>query len=98
MEAAGQTALLLVWDNASWPISQEVRAWLAANAGRERYRDVGERGHGLEGQRAAGLDRAQTKAVDDRTARIVFQQPRVTQLVDGTKGVHAMIPKSIFLK
>ncbi len=31
LAAAGKTALLLVWDNASWHISQEVRAWIAAH-------------------------------------------------------------------
>ncbi len=29
--AAGKTALLLVWDNASWHVSQEVRGWIAAH-------------------------------------------------------------------
>lgn len=29
--AAGKTALLLVWDNASWHISREVRSWIAAH-------------------------------------------------------------------
>ena len=28
---AGQTALLLVWDNASWHLSREVRGWIAAH-------------------------------------------------------------------
>ena len=28
LAAEGTTALLLVWDNASWHISQAVRAWL----------------------------------------------------------------------
>jgi hypothetical protein len=31
LAAAGTTALLLVWDNAAWPLSQEVRAWLGAH-------------------------------------------------------------------
>jgi hypothetical protein len=31
LAAAGQTALLLVWDNASWHISQEVRRWIATH-------------------------------------------------------------------
>jgi transposase len=31
LAAAGKTALLLVWDNASWHLSREVRAWLAAH-------------------------------------------------------------------
>lgn len=29
--AAGKSALLLVWDNAAWHISREVRAWLRAH-------------------------------------------------------------------
>jgi transposase len=31
LAAAGKTALLLVWDNASWHLSQEVRTWIAAH-------------------------------------------------------------------
>ena len=31
LAAAGKTALLLVWDNASWHGSQEVRGWIAAH-------------------------------------------------------------------
>jgi hypothetical protein len=31
LAAAGKTALLLVWDNASWHISAEVRSWIAAH-------------------------------------------------------------------
>ena len=31
LAAAGKTALLLVWDNASWHVSQEVRTWIAAH-------------------------------------------------------------------
>jgi DDE superfamily endonuclease len=31
LAAAGRTAPLLVWDNASWHISQEVRGWIAAH-------------------------------------------------------------------
>jgi len=31
LAAMGKTALLLVWDNASWHISQEVRTWIAAH-------------------------------------------------------------------
>jgi hypothetical protein len=30
----GKTALLLVWDNASWHVSQAVRAWLKAHTRR----------------------------------------------------------------
>jgi transposase len=29
--ARGKTALLLVWDNASWHLSQEVRSWIRAH-------------------------------------------------------------------
>ena len=29
--AAGKRALLLVWDNASWHLSQEVRTWIGAH-------------------------------------------------------------------
>ena len=31
LAAAGKTALLMVWDNASWHVSQAVRAWLKAH-------------------------------------------------------------------
>jgi transposase len=31
LAARGKTALLLVWDNASWHISKEVRAWIRAH-------------------------------------------------------------------
>jgi hypothetical protein len=31
LAAAGKTALLLVWDNASWHVSREVRDWIAAH-------------------------------------------------------------------
>jgi hypothetical protein len=31
LAAQGVTALIVSWDNASWPISQEVRAWLRAH-------------------------------------------------------------------
>lgn len=31
LAAAGKRALLLVWDNASWHLSKEVRAWLRAH-------------------------------------------------------------------
>jgi peptide/nickel transport system substrate-binding protein len=40
-----------------------------------------------------GLDRAQTKAVDDKTARIVFREPRVTQLITFNIGV---LPKHVY--
>jgi len=31
LAAQGKTALLLVWDNASWHVSQAVRAWIHAH-------------------------------------------------------------------
>jgi DDE superfamily endonuclease len=31
LESEGKTALLLIWDNASWHVSQEVRRWLRAH-------------------------------------------------------------------
>lgn len=31
LAAAGKTALLLVWDNASWHVSREVTAWIATH-------------------------------------------------------------------
>jgi transposase len=31
LEATGKSVLLMVWDNASWHISREVRAWLRAH-------------------------------------------------------------------
>jgi len=31
LAAEGKTALLMVWDNASWHVSQAVRAWLKAH-------------------------------------------------------------------
>lgn len=40
--ARGKTALLLVWDNASWHISAEVRAWL-----RQHNRHVKQTGQGV---------------------------------------------------
>lgn len=40
-----------------------------------------------------GLDRAQTKAVDDRTARVVFREPRVTQLITFNIGV---LPRHVY--
>jgi len=42
-----------------------------------------------------GLDRKQTKAVDEKTARIVFQQPKVTQLITFNIGV---LPKHVYEK
>ncbi len=40
LAAEGKTALLLVWDNASWHVSQAVRAWLKAH-NRRAKRDGG---------------------------------------------------------
>lgn len=42
LAARGKTALLLVWDNASWHLSKEVRGWL-----REHNRSVKQRGSGV---------------------------------------------------
>jgi peptide/nickel transport system substrate-binding protein len=42
-----------------------------------------------------GLDRAQTKAIDERTVRVVFQQPKVTQLITFNIGV---LPKHVYEK
>lgn len=42
LEAAGKRTLLLVWDNASWHISQAVRAWL-----RDHNRQVKHAGRGV---------------------------------------------------
>jgi hypothetical protein len=39
----GTTALLLVWDNAAWHISREVRAWLRAHNRRVKATGVGAR-------------------------------------------------------
>jgi transposase len=39
LQAAGKTALLLVWDNAAWHISAEVRAWIRAHT--QRGKQVG---------------------------------------------------------
>jgi len=36
LAAEGKTALLLIWDNASWHISQQVRAWIKAHNRRVR--------------------------------------------------------------
>jgi hypothetical protein len=36
LAAAGKTALLLVWDNAAWHLSKEVRAWIGAHNRRVR--------------------------------------------------------------
>ncbi len=37
LAADGKTALLLVWDNASWHISQRVRAWIRAHNRRVKH-------------------------------------------------------------
>lgn len=42
LEAEGKTALLLIWDNASWHVSQEVRQWL-----RTHNRQVKQTGTGI---------------------------------------------------
>ncbi|MGH2371506.1 MAG: transposase, partial [Chloroflexota bacterium] len=42
LAALGTTALLLVWDNASWHLSQAVRTWL-----QEHNRQVKARGEGV---------------------------------------------------
>ncbi len=42
-----------------------------------------------------GLDRKQTKAVDEKTVRVVFQQPKVTQLITFNIGV---LPKHVYEK
>ena len=42
LEAEGKTALLLIWDNASWHVSREVRQWL-----REHHRQVKHTGKGV---------------------------------------------------
>ena len=41
------------------------------------------------------LDRAQTKAVDERTVRVVFREPKVTQLMSFNIGV---LPKHVYEK
>ena len=42
LAAAGQRALLLVWDNAPWHVSQAVRGWI-----RQHNRDVKRTGRGV---------------------------------------------------
>jgi hypothetical protein len=42
LHAEGKTALLLVWDNASWHVSKRVRAWIRAH-NRQAKRDGGVR-------------------------------------------------------
>jgi transposase len=42
LEAAGKRALLLVWDNASWHVSQAVRGWI-----RQHNREVKRTGRGV---------------------------------------------------
>lgn len=41
--AAGKTALLLIWDTASWHLSKEVRAWLRAHNRQVKARRQGAR-------------------------------------------------------
>jgi hypothetical protein len=43
LAAQGTTALLLVWDNAGWHISQEVRDWLRAHNGKVKQEGQGVR-------------------------------------------------------
>ncbi len=43
LRAAGKCALLLVWDNASWHLSKEVRDWLRAHNRRVRETGTGVR-------------------------------------------------------
>jgi transposase len=43
LDAAGKTALLLVWDNAAWHVSREVRAWIGAHNRRVRTTGQGVR-------------------------------------------------------
>jgi hypothetical protein len=43
LAARGATALLLVWDNAAWHVSREVRAWLRAHNRRVKATGVGVR-------------------------------------------------------
>jgi hypothetical protein len=40
LAAAGKTALLLVWDNASWHISREVSGWIAGHNRRVKAGDA----------------------------------------------------------
>ena len=42
LQAHGKTALLLVWDNAPWHVSQQVRAWI-----RQHNREVKRTGRGV---------------------------------------------------
>ena len=42
LQAAGKTALLLVWDNASWHVSREVRSWI-----RQHNHQVKQAGQGV---------------------------------------------------
>ena len=41
--AAGKTALLLVWDNAAWHVSKEVRAWIRQHNRRVKHTGAGVR-------------------------------------------------------
>jgi transposase len=53
LAAAGKTALLLVWDNASWHLSKEVRAWIRVH--NRRVREVRRTGRGGRGARGARI-------------------------------------------
>lgn len=41
LEKVGKTALILIWDNASWHISKEVRSWIKAAINRSGGKDRG---------------------------------------------------------
>jgi hypothetical protein len=43
LHAAGKTALLLIWDNASWHISKAVRSWIRAHNRRVKHGQPGVR-------------------------------------------------------
>jgi len=42
LQSAGKEALFLIWDNAPWHVSQQVRAWI-----QDHNRQVKQRGHGV---------------------------------------------------
>lgn len=43
LETMGKTALILIWDNASWHISKEVRAWIRVHNREVKQQDKGVR-------------------------------------------------------
>src|SRR3712207_9511535 len=51
LQAAGKKVLLLIWDNASWHISKEVRRWLG-----KHNREVKESGEGRSEERRVGKE------------------------------------------